>query len=607
MEARNSDTIKVQLFISCRKLKDVETFSKSDPFVEVFYKTAVGGWIKLGQTEVIWDNLNPDFVKSFTVDYYFEEQMYLFFKVFDANIENGREVKGLQLGEVECTLGEIAGAKGQQSIKTLRLPGESRSTGNIILRIEEITTVNNDEVQISFRGRGLPNLGCWYAFHSFKPMFYLSRVMESGMHQRVYCSEQSKGVNPSWTKVVKTMQELCNGDSNRPILFELYDHHRSGKHTMIGSFEFTIKSLTEDNKKSFDIVSPDKKKKVSGVIEVVQIQHIPVYSFLDYIAGGCQINLLIAVDFTGSNGHPMAPTSLHFISPNGYNHYQSALHSVSEILLNYDSDKEVPLYGFGGKINRQVNHCFPLNFDNTNPAVSGLQGIMQAYKQALHSVELSGPTLFSHIIRTAVSMAEHAQVNQYNQQYFILLILTDGEIHDMNETIDWIVRGSNSPLSIVIVGIGNENFKNMDVLDADDNPLVDSRGVKMARDIVQFVPYRNFNNSPTALTKEVLAEIPREITNYFKIKKITPNSAIEAPAYDFKRTYTIDSSAPSKVDEYVPNILIPSTSYATMPHQYPPAVNSLTPVYSGSQQAPPYHPPSGSAGMYYSYNAPKNY
>ena len=64
-------------------------------------------------------------------------------------------------------------------------------------------------------------------------------------------------------------------------------------------------------------------------------------------------------------------------------------------------------------------------------------------------------------------MAEHAQVNQYNQQYFILLILTDGEIHDMNETIDWIVRGSNSPLSIVIVGIGNENFKNMDVLDAD--------------------------------------------------------------------------------------------------------------------------------------------
>lgn len=31
----------VQLFISCRKLKDVDTFSKSDPFVEVFEKNSI--------------------------------------------------------------------------------------------------------------------------------------------------------------------------------------------------------------------------------------------------------------------------------------------------------------------------------------------------------------------------------------------------------------------------------------------------------------------------------------------------------------------------------------------------------------------------------------
>ena len=52
VENRN-DVAKVQLFISCRKLKDVETFSKSDPFVEVFEKTNQGSWTKIGQTEVI--------------------------------------------------------------------------------------------------------------------------------------------------------------------------------------------------------------------------------------------------------------------------------------------------------------------------------------------------------------------------------------------------------------------------------------------------------------------------------------------------------------------------------------------------------------------------
>lgn len=47
------------------------------------------------------------------------------------------------------------------------------------------------------------------------------------------------------------------------------------------------------------------------------------------------------------------------------------------------------------------------------------------------------------------------------------------------------MRGSNQPLSIVIVGVGNADFSNMDVLDADDKPLY-SRTYKkyMARDIV---------------------------------------------------------------------------------------------------------------------------
>ena len=65
---------RVQLFISCRKLKDMDTFSKSDPLVEVLEKGADSqNWNTVGKTEVIWDNLNPDFVKNFIFDFYFEE------------------------------------------------------------------------------------------------------------------------------------------------------------------------------------------------------------------------------------------------------------------------------------------------------------------------------------------------------------------------------------------------------------------------------------------------------------------------------------------------------------------------------------------------------
>ena len=55
------------------------------------------------------------------------------------------------------------------------------------------------------------------------------------------------------------------------------------------------------------------------------------------------------------------------------------------------------------------------------------------------------------------------------QIYHILLILTDGEIHDMTQTKDIIVNeASELPMSIIIIGVGNEKFKMMKQLDSDD-------------------------------------------------------------------------------------------------------------------------------------------
>jgi hypothetical protein len=53
-------------------------------------------------------------------------------------------------------------------------------------------------------------------------------------------------------------------------------------------------------------------------------------------------------------------------------------------------------------------------------------------------------------------------VNRYYQNYYILLILTDGAIMDYQETVDQIVRSSGLPLSIVIVGVGDADFSSME-------------------------------------------------------------------------------------------------------------------------------------------------
>jgi hypothetical protein len=51
--------------------------------------------------------------------------------------------------------------------------------------------------------------------------------------------------------------------------------------------------------------------------------------------------------------------------------------------------------------------------------------------------------------------------------YHIFLIITDGEIHDMPETTDLVVEASALPMSIIIIGVGDEKFKMMKTLDGD--------------------------------------------------------------------------------------------------------------------------------------------
>ena len=54
------------------------------------------------------------------------------------------------------------------------------------------------------------------------------------------------------------------------------------------------------------------------------------------------------------------------------------------------------------------------------------------------------------------------------KMYNILVIITDGEIHDMSRTKELIVAASKLPLSIIIIGVGNEGFELMRQLDSDD-------------------------------------------------------------------------------------------------------------------------------------------
>ena len=65
-------------------------------------------------------------------------------------------------------------------------------------------------------------------------------------------------------------------------------------------------------------------------------------------------------------------------------------------------------------------------------------------------------------------------------------------------------------MSIIIVGVGDASFEEMEALDGDVTPLYSNKLRKYRdRDIVQFVPFKDFASDPLRLAKEVLGEVPK--------------------------------------------------------------------------------------------------
>ena len=90
----------------------MDTFSPSDPLVKVFLKNNRrdgSHWVEIGETEKIENDADPNFVKFFEMDYFFEKRQELKFECHDVDIVGKRRELGL-IGQCETTLGKVIGS-----------------------------------------------------------------------------------------------------------------------------------------------------------------------------------------------------------------------------------------------------------------------------------------------------------------------------------------------------------------------------------------------------------------------------------------------------------------------------------------------------------------
>ncbi|KAL8212845.1 UNVERIFIED_CONTAM: Copine-9 [Gekko kuhli] len=472
-------------------------------------------WREFGRTEVIDNTLNPDFVRKFVLDYYFEEKQNLRFDVYNVDSKTCNISKHDFLGQAYVALGEVIGSLRGRLERTLAgVPG--KKCGTIVLSAEELSNCR-DIVTMQLCANKLDKKDF---FGKSDPFLVFYRSNEDGTFTICHKTEVVKNnLNPVWQPFSIPVRALCNGDYDRTVKIDVYDWDRDGSHDFIGEFATSYRELSRAQSQ-FTVYE------VTLLSFTVQSE----FTFVDYIRGGTQLNFTVAIDFTASNGNPSQPTSLHYMSPYQLSSYAMALKAVGEIIQDYDSDKLFPAYGFGAKVppDGKVSHQFPLNHNPDNPSCVGIEGVLESYFQSLRTVQLYGPTNFAPVIN---QVAQSAGEISDGSQYYVLLIITDGVISDMLQTKEAIVAASSLPMSIIIVGVGPADFLAMEELDGDE-VRVSSRGRYAERDIVQFVPFRDYIDhsgnqvlSMARLAKDVLAEIPEQLLSYMKMYDIKPLSS----------------------------------------------------------------------------------
>ena len=81
------------------------------------------------------------------------------------------------------------------------------------------------------------------------------RIREDGSWMQIWESNKiDNNQNPVWPVARIPMMNLCNGDVDRPLKVEIWDHESSGRHQFMGCFETSARGLLESGGSPFNVM-----------------------------------------------------------------------------------------------------------------------------------------------------------------------------------------------------------------------------------------------------------------------------------------------------------------------------------------------------------------
>ena len=179
-------------------------------------------------------------------------------------------------------------------------------------------------VQLQFMAKGFD-----YKYIFFK----LLRSRDLGEFVPFFTQKKEKNdrvTGVKWAMDDFPLREICRNDAGRKLKMQLFDWKKSKGLTifsLIGDMDFTISGIKDSQGKWFTCYN---SKIAVGKIKLVFFKQFYKFEFIDYIHGGLDISLILAMDFTLSNGDPKNKKSMHHMPPNEAQNFKRSLLSGSE-------------------------------------------------------------------------------------------------------------------------------------------------------------------------------------------------------------------------------------------------------------------------------------
>uniref|UniRef100_A0A3Q0KS66 Copine, putative n=1 Tax=Schistosoma mansoni TaxID=6183 RepID=A0A3Q0KS66_SCHMA len=542
---------RIQIGISCRNIPKLLKASYAK------FSVSYGGYLHekhVTETELVYNNLSPNYTTRLNLEYCFEEKQIITTEIFECERED-RE-NSVLLGYIQCTVGRVIHSGGELILPITwneDIQVDRNTSTEVVVCIRE-DPFSKENIFIKMNGANLDKKDF---FGKSDPYVIIYRRNERGKLQKCYRSEVIKNtLFPDWKPILICLDRLCGGNIDCELYFRCFDWDGAVGDSedvdteiddLIGEFNTTVSRLLNSNENGieFQLINMPKKKRKkcyqnSGLLTVKLYFAQSKFSFLDYIFGGLSINVVVAVDMSthaSMNSITNTPSQQIELSQS-HTEYEVAIQAVMEILQEYDSDQLFPAFGFGAKVSSggKLSHRYPLVNVN-NCYCKGMVGVLSAYRRCLTDLYSSGPILFSPIIR---EVSEAAKRSEAADNYYVLLILTNGTVDDWIETKKSVIETSFLPISIIVLGVGGGKFSEMEILDQDFG-LLKVGQEQACRDNVQFVQMRRFLRlaadgsdsirwSKVALAKEVLAELPSQILEYLDKNHLSPQHLVPRQA-----------------------------------------------------------------------------